>query len=173
MVLRPSLAGESRALRTLSVFAGSWTVQAARRICTDRTSDNDVLALLADLVDRSMIVADVGQQATRYRMLSTLRDFAADRLPDDAATAELTGDTRGITVIAPPRPNPASARRRSALGRGDHRRSRQPPAAHRWALDRGDIDLDAPEGCSAEGLWNCAASSACGPNAFRWVENPL
>ena len=165
------LSPESRALfERLSVFAGSWTVQAARRICTDRTSDNDVLALLADLVDRSMIVADVGQRATRYRMLSTLRDFAADRLPDDAATAELTARHAryfcDLAAAAEPGLRTSDEARWVAEITADLGNLH---AAHRWARDHGDIDLDAR---LLAALWNYGLQHLSA-EYFRWVEEAL
>ena len=165
------LSPESRALfERLSVFAGSWTVQAARRICTDRTSDNDVLALLADLVDRSMIVADVGQRATRYRMLSTLRDFAADRLPDDAAMAELTARHAryycDLAAAAEPGLRTSDEARWVAEITADLGNLH---AAHRWALDHRDIDLDAR---LLAALWNYGLQHLSA-EYFRWVEEAL
>ena len=66
--------------RRLSVFRGGWSADAAERVCASGGIDrSEVVALLADLVDRSLVVAD-HREAVRFRMLETLRHYAAERL---------------------------------------------------------------------------------------------
>jgi pimeloyl-ACP methyl ester carboxylesterase len=66
--------------RRLSVFRGGWSADAAERVCAGGGIDrSEVVALLADLVDRSLVVAD-HREAVRFRMLETLRHYAAERL---------------------------------------------------------------------------------------------
>ena len=77
-------------LRRLSVFAG-WSLEMAEQVCSgDDLPAGDVLDLLASLADKSLVVVDTETRAeTRYRMLDTIRDYAASRLADageDAAT---------------------------------------------------------------------------------------
>ena len=68
-------------LRRLSVFAG-WSLEMAERVCADeRIPAGDMLDLLAALVDKSLVVREpevLGQ--ARYRMLDTIREYAADKL---------------------------------------------------------------------------------------------
>jgi predicted ATPase/class 3 adenylate cyclase len=65
----------------LSVFAGTFDLAAIEAICAAPPLDEpDVLELVASLVDKSMVVADRGVDGTRYRLLETLRQFAAERL---------------------------------------------------------------------------------------------
>ncbi len=74
---------EQGLLAHLSVFSGSWTFAAAEAV-TDSTLD-----LLAQLVNKSLVIADQQADQTRYRLLETVRQFAAVKL-DEAkpATAE-------------------------------------------------------------------------------------
>lgn len=66
--------------RRLAVFHGGWTLAAAEAVAAgDGVERADVLDLLGQLVDRSMVTADPGHP-TRYRMLETLRQYAWDRL---------------------------------------------------------------------------------------------
>ncbi|TNE88890.1 MAG: tetratricopeptide repeat protein [Deltaproteobacteria bacterium] len=66
-----------RALAELSVFAGPFALSAAEAVL-DLSAD-DVLATIEALVDRSMLhVADYG----RFRLLVSVRDFAAARLAE-------------------------------------------------------------------------------------------
>jgi predicted ATPase/DNA-binding CsgD family transcriptional regulator len=64
--------------RRLSVFAGGWTASAAAEVCGE--PGMDVPALLATLVDQSLVVAAETRSGLRYRMLETLREFAAAQL---------------------------------------------------------------------------------------------
>jgi len=77
--------------RRLSAFRGGWSADAAEQVCAGGGIDRDeVVALLAGLVDRSLVVAD-HREAVRFRMLETLRAFGLDRLRDagEAEDAEL------------------------------------------------------------------------------------
>jgi predicted ATPase/class 3 adenylate cyclase len=74
----------------LSVFAGGFDLPAAESICNAQPLDEaDVFDLLASLVDKSMIIADRGADETRYRLLETLRQFAAERLAETGSVDEL------------------------------------------------------------------------------------
>lgn len=78
---------ERRLFARLSVFEGSFTLDAAQAVCGD---DIDVLEGLAGLVDRSLVaIADelVGS-APRLRMLETVRAYARERLDEARETAE-------------------------------------------------------------------------------------
>jgi predicted ATPase/DNA-binding SARP family transcriptional activator len=68
------LAPEGRvAMRALSIFPSGFTADAARCVL----GADDVLPILADLVDQSLLkVADTGS-GTRFRMLETVREFSA------------------------------------------------------------------------------------------------
>ncbi|HRF59666.1 MAG TPA: tetratricopeptide repeat protein [Fimbriimonadaceae bacterium] len=60
----------------LAVFTGGWTLEAAEAI----GGAPDVLDRLSSLVDRSLVVVDHRPPETRYQMLETLREYAAERL---------------------------------------------------------------------------------------------
>lgn len=65
----------------LSVFAGSWALEAAETICSDGDIDRgDVLDVLTSLVDNSLVVVDESHGAGRFRMLETIRRYGRDRL---------------------------------------------------------------------------------------------
>ena len=86
------LTGAERVLLArLSVFAGGFDLDAAEAVCG--SGDLDVLAvadLLGSLVDKSLVVAEPAGAGLRYRLLETIRLFAAERLVeagDDEAAA--------------------------------------------------------------------------------------
>ena len=78
-------------LRRLSVFTGGATVETAERVCSGGGLGREaVLDLLSRLVDRSLLEAAPSETGTmRYRLLETVRDYAAERLAaageDDAS----------------------------------------------------------------------------------------
>jgi predicted ATPase/class 3 adenylate cyclase/DNA-binding CsgD family transcriptional regulator len=72
--------GEQILLDRLSVFAGGWTLQAAEAVTSaGGTGEWQVLDQLAALVGKSLVLAEI-QGSTRYRLLETVRHYAAERL---------------------------------------------------------------------------------------------
>ena len=78
-------------LARLSVFAGGFGLDAAEAVCGSGDLDVlDVAELLGSLVDKSLVVAEPAGTSLRYRLLETIRLFAAERLVeagDDEAAA--------------------------------------------------------------------------------------
>jgi non-specific serine/threonine protein kinase len=69
------------ALRRLAVFAGGWSLEAAEAVCAgEDVNPDDVLDLLTRLVDKSLVVADVGGGAARYSVQETVRAYAWEKL---------------------------------------------------------------------------------------------
>jgi len=79
--------GEQLLFARLSVFVGSWTLEAAEEICQGEGVDREqVLGLLLHLVDKSLVVAEEAQDGShRYRLLDTLRQYGRERLHDSGA----------------------------------------------------------------------------------------
>ena len=74
-------APEAAVLRRLSVFAGGCTLAAAERVCAGAGVDaDDVMDLLAALVRKSLVFTDSSRSDTRYRLLDSVRAYAADKL---------------------------------------------------------------------------------------------
>jgi predicted ATPase/DNA-binding SARP family transcriptional activator len=75
------------AMRALSVFPGGFTADAARQLIRG----GDVLDILANLVDQSLLkVVDTGSGA-RFRMLETVREFSAAKRDSAGETDRLAG----------------------------------------------------------------------------------
>ena len=87
--------------RRLSVFAG-WSLEMAEQVCADdEIPAGDVLDLLAALVDKSLVGSEpavLGQ--ARYRMLDTIRDYAAACLADAGEAGPFRRRFRDYTLQA-------------------------------------------------------------------------
>jgi predicted ATPase/class 3 adenylate cyclase len=72
----------------LSVFVGSWSLEAVEAVCPEL----DVLPLMAGLVHKSLVVADESMEeaATRFRMLETIRQYAHEKLEEHGETQEIS-----------------------------------------------------------------------------------
>lgn len=74
-------------LRRLSVFTGSWTLEAAETICQGSgINDYNVLDPLTQLVNKSLVVVDADLvpdgAETRYHLLETVRQYAREKLSE-------------------------------------------------------------------------------------------
>jgi tetratricopeptide (TPR) repeat protein len=68
-------------LRRLSVFAGGWQVEAAEAVCPGGAIVGwTVPALLGGLVSKSLVGLEESAAEARYRLLETVRQYAAERL---------------------------------------------------------------------------------------------
>jgi predicted ATPase/class 3 adenylate cyclase len=74
---------ESRLFRALSVFAGGCTYEAAERVCA---ADPDTLQ---SLLDKSLVRRRESDFGSRYLMLETIREYAAERLDEAGESTAL------------------------------------------------------------------------------------
>jgi predicted ATPase/class 3 adenylate cyclase len=86
---------EGRLLRALSVFAGGCTYDAAEEVCG---ADPDTLQ---SLLDKSLLRRRDTESGTRYWMLETIREYAAEMLTSsDEADASNRSHAEWCTVLA-------------------------------------------------------------------------
>jgi predicted ATPase/DNA-binding CsgD family transcriptional regulator len=153
-------ASEQVLLRRLSVFVG-WSLEMAEQVCSDDVIPaHRVLDLLASLVDKSLVVLEpevLGQ--ARYRLLDTIREYAAVRLAGAGESVAFQLRLRDYTV--------AVAERNLAIGMA------QVPAPwsarvdvfRRYDVDAGNV-LQVLSQCLADGdvgrgLRICTAVRPC------------
>ena len=74
---------EQRFFRALGIFAGGFDVAAAAAVAMSAaTTGTDVIDRLADLVAKSMVVADPSGTRPRFRLLDTTRAYAIEKLDE-------------------------------------------------------------------------------------------
>jgi predicted ATPase/DNA-binding NarL/FixJ family response regulator len=151
---------ERALFRRLAVFTG-WSLEMAEQVCADETIPAaEVLGLTAALVDKSLVVLDpelLGQ--ARYRMLDTIREYAALRLEQAGESAEFRRWFRDYALRV--------AEHNMALGMARIPASWQTrvDVFRRYDVDGGNVTqllkwcLD--EGEAEAGLRICAAVSPC------------
>src|SRR5260370_657988 len=95
---------EQMLLRRLAAFSG-WNLDMAEQVCSDEAIGADaVLGLLISLIDKSLVVLD-GEAAgdARYRLLATIREYAAERLaaPGEKDALSLRPPDRVLPLVQP------------------------------------------------------------------------
>jgi predicted ATPase/DNA-binding winged helix-turn-helix (wHTH) protein len=81
--------GEQTVFRRLGVFAGGFPLELAQAVAADDVIDRwQVVELLGQLIDKSLVVADSGP-VPRYRLLETTRAFALESLAAAGETVVL------------------------------------------------------------------------------------
>ena len=81
---------EQACFRRLSVFAGSFSLEAAEAICAGEPGEAyDVLDILSSLIDKSLVLVEHRSGEARYRLLETIRQYGQDKLQEFAEAAQV------------------------------------------------------------------------------------
>jgi non-specific serine/threonine protein kinase len=145
------LSGQERAmLRALSVFAGGFPLDAAEAVCTSASVDGestiisaaDVLDMLARLVDHSLVIAEEHAGESRYRLLETVRQYAAEHLERSGESVDVRARHRDWCLALARRAAPEMEGRPDQLHwlnrlETEHDNIR---AALAWSMERDDIE---------------------------------
>lgn len=83
------LPAEQQLWAQLSVFAGSFELDAAERVCMYDAEPAGLLDLIASLVDKSILIREESRAVVRFRMLETLRDYGRDKLEQAGTLSEI------------------------------------------------------------------------------------
>ena len=85
---------ERALLRRLAVFSDGWTTNSAEAVCGWEGADThpilkraDVLDLLIQLVDKSLVITEKQEHETRFRFLETIHDFTREKLKSSGEEA--------------------------------------------------------------------------------------
>ncbi len=81
---------ERTMLRALAVFVGGWALEAAESVCAGKAiKHHEVLDLLTQLTDKSLVLAETHRDEARYRLPETVRQYALERSLESRTTADL------------------------------------------------------------------------------------
>lgn len=127
----------------LSVFSGTFDLAAAEAVCAgDGVDEYDVIDLIADLVDKSMVIATRSGNTTRFRLLETLRQYGEERLDDRTDIAHRRdlhlAHFAGLTELFAE--EWSTSLQHEVCVRFDHDWDNL-VAAHNWALATGNLDV--------------------------------
>jgi predicted ATPase/DNA-binding SARP family transcriptional activator len=121
-------AEERRVLGELSVFAGTFGLAQAAEVCGGGDEVN-AWEVIDRLAGKSLVAADPAEDGTRYRLLDTVRYYAADRLAEAGGTE--AGRHRHVAAFV----GLAERERKPAVLMREQDNFR---AALDWSLARGD-----------------------------------
>jgi tetratricopeptide (TPR) repeat protein len=157
-----------RAFRALGVFAGPWTLDAARAVAIEDETEITTMGLVDELVDKSLVETTPG---SRFRLLETIRQFAFEQLVVSGEAPTIGRRHRDWYLETARREDPElrGSEQVSAWTslEQDHDNLR---AAIQWSLDNGDpdgaLELVAALGYfwMVRGYWR---------EAWRWLERSL
>ena len=160
---------EQTLFNRLGVFAGGFTLDAAAAVCSDGNVEGaDVFDLLSSLADKSLVLAEIGGDSERYRLLESTRAYAIERLSEagerdtiERRHAEFF-QTFARAAKAEHRAQPAEFWLARHERETDNLRS-----ALSWSLQQGsDIAIGAAIAGSSVRLWQAMGLSA---EARRWA----
>lgn len=131
-----------RVFDRLSVFADSFDLPAVEEICTgDELDVYDVIDVLGDLIDKSMVIASHTERGTRYRLLETLRQYGEERLDDRNETAMIRDAAlHYFTALAERLQHDWESPDQATAGVRLDDDWANIGAAHDWAITTGDIE---------------------------------
>lgn len=167
---------ERTLLGRLSIFAGSWTLEAAEAVCGEEGLTSwAVLDALDALVDMSLVQVDgrgVAEEAERYVLLETVRQYATERLAEWGEQAGVQGRRLGYFLALAEEAAPyfsGGENQKAWLDRleAEHDNLR---AALSWALDEGAGDTGLR---LAGAMWRFWLLRAYLGEGCRWLEKLL
>ncbi|MFN8500096.1 MAG: tetratricopeptide repeat protein [Anaerolineae bacterium] len=169
--------GEKALFRSLAVFVGGFTLEAAEAICGASQLEGDILDGVESLVAKSLVwqipfgVQQADAQAeTRFSMLETIREYARERL-SDAEAAVLRHQHATYYMALAERVNAQQERLERVAGfirlQADQDNLR---AALDWAVAQGDVETGQRLASALTSFWELAGKVSEG---WQWLERML
>jgi tetratricopeptide (TPR) repeat protein len=154
------------------VFAGGWTLEAAEAVCTGGGIEaSDVLDLLTQLVDKSLVVAQTHGGEARYQLLETVREYGRERLHNSEAVEQAQRRHRDWYLALAEQVEPKlEGRDREIWFDRLERENDNLRASLDWSFGRGDADAVMRLAKSLYRFWEIRGYWSEG---FRWLEAAL
>jgi predicted ATPase/DNA-binding CsgD family transcriptional regulator len=83
---------ERRLFRSLSVFSGGWNAPAAQAVALEDGDGMQMTGRLAAMERKGLVVAQAVGDETRWSLLQTVADYAAERLAEDPVEQDMVRD---------------------------------------------------------------------------------
>lgn len=165
-------AHEQACFRRLSVFAGSFSLEAAETICAGAPGGADnVLDVLSALIDKSLVLMEQRSGVARYRLLETIRQYGQDKLQEFAEAAVVRRNHRDwyARLAEQAETELLEARQKSVFDRleAEHDNLR---AALGWSLEQQEAETAARMGVTISRFWLLRGYMSEGR---RWLERAL
>ena len=148
-------AQEQAFFRRLSVFAGSFSLEAAEAICAGEPGEAyDVLDVLSSLIDKSLVLMEQRSGEARYRLLETIRQYGQDKLQEFAEAAKVRRNHRDwyARLAEQAESETLEARQQSVFDRleAEHDNLR---VAIGWSLEQQEAETAAQIGAAIHRFW--------------------
>jgi predicted ATPase/class 3 adenylate cyclase/DNA-binding CsgD family transcriptional regulator len=140
--------------RRLAAFLGGFDFKGAQTVASgDEIERFQVLDLLTLLVDKSLVVADNAAGRTRYRLLETVRQYAAEKLGESGEADVVRARHRDhYTAIAALLDAPADSNYEQLLGQTETEIDNL-RAAFAWSRENSDVEISLTLASSLQPLW--------------------
>jgi tetratricopeptide (TPR) repeat protein len=138
-----------------SVFVGGATIEAVQAVCGQSLGDGDVFERLGSLVDKSLIrQAETPSGEPRFSMLNTIREFAAERLAEeaDADAARARHAEWFLAFAGDMAPRLMDTDKRPHLDALEREHDNLRSAIH-WAIERGNAETAMRLGAALWRFW--------------------
>jgi predicted ATPase len=163
---------EQMLFRRSAVFTGGWTLEAAETVCSSEGIEaNEVLDLLNQLVNKSLVIMQEQVGEARYHMLETIRQYAREKLlmvgEDELVKARHLAFFTQLALTAEPaleETNQVPWLNRLEIEHDNLR------AALSWAVERDDSDSVFRLGIALGHFWFVHAHWREG---WRWLQQAL
>jgi predicted ATPase/DNA-binding CsgD family transcriptional regulator len=147
--------GERQLWAGLSVFRGSFDLDAVEAVCSDGSTSEDVIDLLQGLVEHSLVTREDHGAVVRYSMLEVVRQFGQDLLTEQAADALRTRHMAWFLGLI-------------ARADADWNTERQKHWLHNLPLDHHNIARALATATDEKGTADAAAVAVCQLWRYYW-----
>ena len=165
---------EQALFRRLAVFAGGFSLEAAEAVCSgDEIETAEVLGLLTQLVEKSLVVAEPTAEAeVRYRLLETLRQYGWTRLAESGEASAIQRRHVDTYLALAEQAKGLVFRGAEQIAWWDRlgQEYDNMRAALRWSIDSGEAEVALR---LAAALWAFWFVRGHGSEGQRWLEEAL
>ena len=158
-------------LRRLAVFSGGWKLEAAEAVCSGSGIElSDILNLLTELVNKSLVLVETAEHETRYRSLETIRQYGLEQLSgsDEEGSIRTRHVDYFLKLAVDEEPNLYGGRQVEWIERLEEEHSNYQTALA-WSLEH---DMEAGQGLVIA-LWWSWVHRGYVSEGYSWIQKAL